>query len=677
MTGRTIAKKYQIIETLREQRFYDVYAARVMNTETRSIVKVAHPEYSTPGRTLDALRSSLAGVESLKYPGIAQLRDFGEDGELYFAEEYYEGTLLRDILDTGSSLNSLQTLELGIKIVESLAHAHGKGVTHGLLSPESVVVLSNLTVKIADFQYLAAITSGMNICNGHDRGRDAVYCAPELVTGLTPSMQSDIFAAGVMLYELMTGSLPYSSRQAVEMALDKDHFSPVPPQDLNPRVPPLLNSVILKAIKPKPASRYESASELLSELLLCRSSMIRAMGSEKPGDSEHDAPITGRKGREPQPRARAADYSEQNTQARGENSQPLTASSILEEVDVDNKKFKTRLAIAIASGMAFLALLITVIALFLRSPLFNPGATSGQPMPNLVGTDATQAKSLLGAKGYQIDVIEEFSDEVSKSLIIRQDPLAGAQIKAGGQVTLYVSKGAEQKGIPDFTKKSSKDAESLARELGFKLGEIVYEFSEEVAKDFVMDQRPPPGEQRDSGSIIKLIISKGPEPNYVQMPSLAGLSIDEARSVLSSNGITLGEIKSDPTTAPPADGVARVLDQSVLPGSKVNTKDMSPVDITISGSTGENPAPEEELFGNDTTTPPADQAKAQKINIAITGDGDSEVVVRVKDKNYTTPHEIYRQTHKKGDKVSVTAKGSGRVQVQVFINGSIEKELEF
>lgn len=678
MIGQIIDGRYQLLEKLREQRFYVVYGARLVNTDTRAIVKLIRPEYVMPGETFERLRPNLAVVASLRHSGIAHLREFGEDRTIYLAEEYYEGTLLNTILESGSNLNTLQTLELCIRILEALSHAHAKGIVHGLLSPESVVVLGNLSVKISDFYSLAAITAPLGLSSDRP-GRDTRYGSPESLAGLAVTFQSDIYSAGVIIYQLMTARLPFTGKQALENAIERNYTSPPPPQEINPAVSPLLSSVILKAIKPQTSARYATASEFLSELHLCRSSLMRSMSEQQfmAGEAAPAAvvpppmtpasapplrkpePVYARPQQPaPPPPQRTEPPIRQPVDARG-----IAASLEFEEDLVEKRAMRLRQGLLIGGAALFLTVVIALASFFYKSIGGGVKATDRQEItvPDVVGKQETEARSLLGRNKLEVQVEREPSSEVEKDIVIRQTPEPGKSVKQGRVVTIFISLGEEDIEIPDVLKMTRTDAEEILRRAGFRI-KIREEFDDKIHKNYVIDQLPAAGKKLPPESSVTLIVSKGAEP--VAMPSLVGKHIDDAKAALEKLKIPVGEVQSVESDAQEPDHVVK---QSVAAKTKLDIASMNPVVLTIAKSGDAEETEEETVEETEEPVeePPVGETTTKTINFTVPEDG--RVTVYVVDSASRT--RVYDQEHSEGDSVVISdIEVTGSAHYTVFID---------
>lgn len=684
MIGQVIDGRYQLLEKLREQRFYVVYGARLVNTDTRALVKLIRPEYVVPGETFERLRPNLAVVASLRHGGIAHLREYGEDQTVYLAEEYYEGTLLNTILESGSSLNTLQTLELCIRMLEALAHAHAKGIVHGLLSPESMVVLGNLSVKISDFYTLAALTAPLGLSSDRP-GRDARYASPESLSGLAVTFQSDIYSAGVLIYQLMTAKLPFTGKQALENALDRSYTAPALPQELNPAVSPLLSSVILKAIKPQPSARYATASEFLSELHLCRSSLMRSMSEQQFGAGDAmpaqvvPPPMAAAPAAPQQPEpsfirprpaepAHVSDPRPEPPRMRSSvDARGISASLEFEEDLVEKRAMRLKQVLFIGGSILLLSIFVGIIGFGYRAFRGGGGVKVSDrqeiTVPDVVGKPETEARSLLGRSKLEVTVEREASAEVAKDIVIRQTPESGKSVKAGRAVTIFVSLGEEDIEVPDLRKMTRMDAEKILRQGGFRI-KIREEFDDKIQKNYVIDQLPLSGKKLPPDSSVTLIVSKGAEP--VAMPDLVGKKIDDAKAALEKLKIPVGDVKYVESSDQDPD---RVVKQSVPPKTKLDIGSMTPVILSVAKSTDET-SPPDETIGNEVQEPveePQPRGAANTKTISFTVPEDGRVTVYVADSASRT--RVYDQAHSAGDSVVINdVEVTGSANYTVFIN---------
>lgn len=671
MQGKTLGDKYQVIEKIRRQRFYDVYVARLADTDQRVIVKVLKSELVDPETTFNRLKPNLAVVASLKHEGVVSLRDFGRaEDTIYCVEEYFDGAVLSDVLaQAGGAINAMNALGQGIKITESMAFAHKKGVAHGLLTPESVIVASDLRLKTGDFYILADLTG--NLTNDKEfQGRDVRYCAPEVIAGEKPSTESDVFSIGVILYELLTGITPFSKEESIEKALEKSPWEIKSPRGVNPQIPRLLDSVIIKCLKRDPGARYKNAEKLLSELQLCRTSLARAMAEKRMAENggRDDGPENGGEqslNRIIEEKRRKNLISSQKTQTRAfvdEGSrQTRDEDDYMPEQNPEDtatvKKASRKLPPGFIAFLVSFGVLVALIVFGIKMVVGYLGieGTAGGSVivPSVVGKSIVEAKALLGNKDLDPEVAgSQFSREIPEGYIISQTPPAGSNVKAGRMVELIVSEGEQKVAVPKVTGLTSDDARLIIEKAGFEVGEVREEYNERHAEDFVITQTPEPGEERYTGYKINLVVSLGKSPRMITMPRVTSLPISEARQILKMNDIVSVTVKKMVTGAGLNDYIVA---QSILEGTKIEPGQS----VILYAAERPETTTLTEVRG-DVNMKISDEEKVQ------------EVIVYVFDQE--GGREVYRKIHEPGDRVSVNVSGFGATHVKVYIDGFLAKE---
>jgi len=692
IVGKTLAGKYLILEQLRRQTFYDLYLGRLVNTEKRFLIKWIKKEYVEPGQTFKKVKPNLMVIASIRHQGIASLRDFGEDESIFLVEDYFDGALLREVIERTASteINPLQALNLGIKITDALHAAHSRGIVHGQITPESIVVSGDLNPKIADFHLLNFLTAELKTATEF-QGRDIRYCSPEIVSGSKPSFESDIYSVGVILYELLTGRPPFERENTLSIALDKVQIEVKSPRELNPGVPRLLESVVLKCIKRNPESRYKNAGELLSELHLCRSSLLRAAAEERKPEAKtsaeqgraeaviptytsiasqavqnsadksvtlgnivqrKEAAIEAQGRQNPQSIVKSEQQAPPQT-ARTEPSRPAPA---IQAPELENPKLKKELPkglvpFLIALGV-FLALAGVFIGIFMS--YFSGGEGIGTVVvPQLVGKSVIEAKALLGNKGL-VPVVagRQSSDEIPEGYILIQTPEAGTNVKKGREIQLILSNGQEKVVVPKLVGMTIEDALEIIKKSQLKLGEQRRELSDQYDEGIVIEQSPEAGEERFVGRRINLVISSGKETRIITMPRVTDLALDYARDILEMN-----ELKNIEVQSVAVGGVreGNIVAQSVLEGTRV--------------------APSQNIIIYTAKPPETDNPVEVKgiVNLNISAnEGHQEIVVMVFDQNGA--REIYRNVHGPGEALKIPVSGTGGVNVKVYLNGFLLKE---
>lgn len=651
MNGKVIAGKYQLLEKVRDGRFYETYIGRLAGTEHRFIVKIVSREFVEKNTTLNTLKPTFHVLAGLRHGGVIPLVEYGEEGDtIYLIEEFYAGELLQDVLQKNEKIPTHLALEIAIKLVEAVSYAHARGLCHGLLTPESIVIQNDLTLRVGDFHYLSALSSTLSVSKSF-QGKDIRFCAPEVISGLAPNFQSDIYSIGIVLYALMTGRLPYQERGSVSAALEKIQSEAPSPRSLNPDIPPILDAVILKAIRKKPSLRYTSAQELLSELLLCRTSLSRAMAEMSGVEA---APATGATAngvraaegvREPLPSV--------PVQPKEETSEDETAEvdELTGEKKAGEKPQRAMLPL-IVSGGAFLFLFIFVFAFGIHYIFGGLTAPSEVIVPNVVGKNVVEAKAILGNRNLvPTEAGVEYSEEIPEGYIVRQDPAASTKVKENRTINLFVSSGKRTVSVPDVTQMTPDQARAELEQAGLALGSREVQYNDTVASGKIVSQHPEAKLMIPLGTKVNVVVSNGPEPVMSQVPQVTDMSVDEARSALADAGFAVGREISVPNSSIDS---GRVAAQSYLPGSVAPQG--SAINLYVTA------APTEESTPVDGT-----------VNLKIsTAHERQEVVIIIADQEGVK--ESYREYHRDGDQLRIPVSGVGPTRVLVYLDGSLVKD---
>lgn len=662
MQGKTIAEKYQIVEKLRELRFYDLFIAYNENAGRQVLLKIIKPEVSG-GKTYDSLKADLSVVASLRHAGVSPLRDFGEhDGGIFLVEDYFDGSPLNEVTKRTGAINAYHTLNQGIKITDAIGAAHAKGIIHGLLTPESVSMGGDLSVRVCDFYYLYALTSELRTTREF-QGRDIIYCAPEVIAGGKPTLASDVYSTGVILYELLTGKLPFDRESAMSIALKKETLKPKSPRELNPDIPRLLDTVIMKCLKNDPEARYPDARRLVSELHLCRSSLARSM-AEQPAATAPGQPATEQndgsdglinmggfiKSKE---ELRAAAAPRQTTGGVSWNADPVYDE---EETEYMEHEGKRRLPQGFVFFMISLFVLVSMLIFgfhFVKVFLGGDGSVGGNvTVPQVVNKSMVEAKAVLAQSGLvPVEENPQFSKEVPSGFILKQEPPAGSSVKSGREIKLIPSAGEKMIPVPKFIGLTLEDAKVLLEQAGFQLGEAREVFDERVGMGYVVEQSPEEGREAMSGQRIILTTSKGHAPRLINMPRVVDLSAFDAKSILAMN-----DIENVNVVKLVCGGVSGfVIAQSVLEGVRIT--------------------PDQTVTLYVVEPPPSTVFHEIKgvVNLKISTENlTQEVVVMTFDQDGS--REVYRRTHSNGDDVKVTVSGYGKTHVKVYLDGVVAKE---
>jgi len=473
-------------------------------------------------------RREAQSAASLNHPAIVAVYDTGEDTHdgvvsPYIVMEYVQGRTLRQVLESEGRLLPQRALEITAQICTALDQAHRAGIVHRDVKPGNVMLTPSGEVKVMDFGIARALTSSAaTMTQTAAVIGTAHYLSPEQARGEHVDARSDVYSAGCMLYELLTGGPPFSGDTAVAVAYQHVREDPVPPSRLEPDVSAPIDAIVLKAMAKNPANRYQTAADM-------RADLERALAGRPveatPVLTEDSAllappPATTVLLRQQQPRAgRAAAY----------------------------------------IGLAAATIAVFLIALVVARNLLS-GGSSEVNTPNVVGQSQADATAILAGKGLHVgDVTEEYSTKYAQGIIIKQDPAADILLKKGDGVSIVVSKGVHLVLVPDgLVGLSEADARRALKAADLKVAQVVPHNSDQPVGQ-VLGTDPPAGSQVAIGSGVTLTVSNG----QVKVPDVVGMKVVDARAALVQAGF---DVTIDPDTSPDN---AKVISQNPAPGSFV------------------------------------------------------------------------------------------------------------
>jgi len=539
MPGRKIVNRYQILEKLGGGGMSVVWKAYDHVLGRNVALKILRPEMSEDEDFVRRFRREAKSAASLSHPNIVNIYDVGEDHGLYFiVMELIEGETLRDKLKREGRLSVSRALNIAAQICEGLAHAHAHRIIHRDIKPQNILITKQEHVKVADFGIARALggvsTTSTNVVVG-----SAPYLSPEQVRSGVVSARSDLYSLGVVIYEMLTGDVPFEGENPVAIALQHLEAKVPSAREKNPKIPRAVDALVRKAMSKKPEERFQSAEDMLRAINLIQSS--KNVDSEQVLSSWGDDSLArGRKRRKP-----------------------------------------VSLSVKIFLGFMFLALVLTAYAVY----LFNKWmAVPIIEVPNVVGKTQMEAQAILREKGFipQISA-ERYDPDYPPNVVISQSPAGGEKAKQGREVYYVISKGQEYAQVPDVRGKTLREAQLDFENNGLILGNVNYVFHPSVEEDKVITQNPRAGTKVALGTRVDVEISKGPEPEITEVPQLVGLSKDEAVDVLHQHLLELGKVIQIPGNEP----YGTVIAQNPATGTKVSIREK--VDITISLGT-EKPA---------------------------------------------------------------------------------------
>jgi serine/threonine-protein kinase len=508
-----IDDRYRLLHRLGSGGMADVWCAEDVQLGRQVALKLLHRRFAEDPEFVERFKREASSAASLQHPNVVSVFDRGEwEGTYYIAMEYLDGRSLKQIIREEAPLDLLRAIDLTIQILRAARFAHQRGVVHRDIKPHNVIVDGEGRAKVTDFGIARAGASDMTE-TGSIMGT-AQYLPPEQAQGLAVSPQSDLYAIGIVLYEMLTGRVPFDGESAVTIALKQVSEAPQPPSAWNPAVPPELDAIDLHALEKDPAARFASADEFIAALQGA-ADRIASGAAVGPGTVAFGAVAAG-----VPPAVLPPD----------DGAQP------------DEEERKPKRWPWVVASLALLCIAGGLIALVASGAFDN--STPKVPVPKVVGLTATTAQTVLQREGFRTD-IQRFVNDAPPDEVFGQDPGAGVKADKGAIVTVRVSEGPPQRVVPDVNGDSEKDAKKALKQEGFKVT-TKKEFSDTVPQGSVIRTIPGAGERADAGSKITLLVSKGAQP--VAVPDVVGQSRDSAASTLQADGFAVNVTEQESTT---------------------------------------------------------------------------------------------------------------------------------
>lgn len=504
--GQMLEDRYEILETIGEGGMAIVFRALDHRLNRYVAVKIMREEMAKDEEFRRRFCAESHAVAMLSNPNIVSVYDVSHSDEREFiVMELISGITLKQYMDKKGVLDWKEVVHFSKQITRALAHAHERGIIHRDIKPQNIMLLRDGTLKVADFG-IAALENEVHENDGQTIG-SIHYIAPEQARGMSPDARSDIYSLGVVMYEMLSGKLPYTGDTLAEIAVKHMNIRPEPLRETFPSIPPELERITFKAMDPDLEKRYQTASELLDDL----DAFTRlAMKQELPSENEEAASV-----------------------------KPVLSYSELTKASYAIRRKKAS-RVSFLSGSFGLLLLTVFLFVFLWNfwvrDLFSPAERID--LPAFVGSryeDVIRDADPI----YNFIITDVYTNDYEPGIIISQKPDPGRSMSIendGVSVEISVSRSMTSIEVPDVSNADYRDAIATLEKTGFTV-EIEATTSDSVAHNHVISTSPSAGEMLTSGYPVHLYVSSGPQIVYVQMPNLIGLSEDAAISKLESNNL--------------------------------------------------------------------------------------------------------------------------------------------
>jgi eukaryotic-like serine/threonine-protein kinase len=536
-------------------------------------LKLLQHRFAQDQEFVERFRREASSAAGLSHPNVVSIFDRGEwDGTYYIAMEYLPGRTLKTLVREEGPMDPASAIEIVIQVLHAARFAHGRGIIHRDLKPHNVILDEEGRAKVTDFGIARAGASDMTL-TGSIMGT-AQYLSPEQAQGQAVSETSDLYAVGIVLYELLTGAVPFDGETAVSIALKQVSAPPPPPSLLNPAVTPELDAVVARALAKSPDERFADAAEFILALEQVRA-QIGAPAAYVGALPTQPSPPVVRLGTLNGPPATAI--------ANGPGGPPTGAPAALllaaseDEREHGDESWWHRWRWWVLGATLLLAILGVALALALSVP-------SKVTVPALTSLPQAQAEARLARLGLKASATQASSTTVAAGNVVSQAPRPGAEVKKGSRVSLVISSGPSSLGMPNVLGKSEAQALAALQAAGLK-PTTQTQASTKVKRGIVISTDPTAGTDLQEGSPVTLFVSSGPQ--QVSVPEVTGSSEAEAKAALKALGLKLGTVTQQPSNevAP-----GTVLSQSPVTGTQLAAG--QPVDLTVAQAPKEVAVPE-------------------------------------------------------------------------------------
>lgn len=567
--GKRLDGRYEIIEIIGVGGMAVVYKA-FDNIDHRIVaVKILKDEFLANEEFRRRFKNESKAIAVLSHPNIVKVFDVSYGNMLqYIVMEYVEGISLKEYIEQQGKINAREAIYYVTQILRALQHAHDKGIVHRDIKPQNIMLISDGTIKVTDFGIARFSRSETRTMTDGAIG-SVHYISPEQAKGSLTDAKTDLYSVGVVLYEMLTGTLPFQSDNAVSVALMQLQNDPIKPREINPDIPVGLEQIIIRAMQKNQADRYQSASEILRDIESYKRnpnikfdySYFSETQPRQVPENDEDVKIASPVISKVEPIADEIEAVENET----------------DESDVTKKR-----TIAVLCGVLGALVIFAVVLIFMFLP------SSGKvEVPNVVGLNFYN--QVMNQSDYSDFVFEPIVDEESTAeagTILRQSPENG-KVNKNSTIVVYISDSSSQVEVPDVYGYEYTSAESVIKGQGFDV-KVVKEKSDEVDIGMVIKTYPAKGEKASAGSLITIYVATSEEVEPVDVPNLVGMTIAQARAALESVGLGLNTARTEYRgSAEPAGTIVghEYIGEKVLPGTR----------IAIYVSTGTIPEHEHEL----------------------------------------------------------------------------------
>ncbi|MFW6022484.1 MAG: Stk1 family PASTA domain-containing Ser/Thr kinase [Halanaerobiaceae bacterium] len=638
MIGKVLNDRYKILKELGKGGMAIVYEAQDLLLDRKIALKMLRPEYVNDHDFVKRFRHEAKAVARLSHPNVVNIFDIGqEDKHQYLVMENIEGKNLKDIIKDRGKLPIKESLEIAKGICSALIVAHNNNIIHCDIKPHNILITEDKQVKVTDFGIARAVTSATMTITDTIVG-SAHYFSPEQARGGEIKACSDLYSLGIVLYEMLTGKVPFRGDSPISVALKHIQEKPQKPTLINNNIPENVENLVMKAIAKDPEDRFNDARSMKDKI----EQIINELKTEKPVvapeqlSSDGDTKVM-----------KKSEIKERNNKKTGEK----------DKIDRDYLTYNNNKSapkwLKWGAIIIFIIILLSLgVVIFYRNYVDVPIVV----VPDIIGMNLEEAEKEADQVGLQLEDEKEWVNhpEIEEGLIISQYPIGGERIRQTRTIQVTVSQGPATSTVPDLKGLTEREAQIILENNQLSTGNIEKTYSSEYTKGTIISQKPEAGQEIGVDNSIELTVSRGPQPTMVTVPDLVGLDREDALRRLEQSNLQVGQINE---TVSKRFLTNQIAEQSEKPGSQIPQE--SSIDLTL--STGIKNSENAQVHRNVTL----------KFSVPA-GPLDQEIEIAIVDNNGRDV--IYQGEHDPGDYIPVYFNSVGPTRYEIYINDQLKYE---
>lgn len=529
MGSRLLSGRYELLEKIGDGGMAVVYKAKDKLLNRFIAVKILRPEFTKDAAFVENFKRESQAAAGLSHPNVVGVYDVGREGNInYIVMELIEGKTLNEIIKEEAPMDYRKVIDITKQVASALKVAHKNKIIHRDVKPHNIMVTNEGVVKLADFGIAKAVNDA-TLSTGSKIIGSVHYFSPEQARGNYVDERSDIYSLGIVMYEMLTGTVPFDGDNPVTVALKHINEEVRPPSEIVSGIPPALERCVLKATSKYQTNRYSSAEELIEELdniefvtKVVGNSIFnqsaKVVDEDEYEDSEYDDEDTGKR------KSRKAKKGKKGKK-------PLSPA----------QKKKRKIIIGAAAAVLLLVIGLGLVA--------SGAFSSTKQVPDLSDKTVAEAKKVAEKEGFKLkEGAEVYSADIAEGRICQQDPKGGTEAKKGSTITVNVSKGSKEGMVPNVIGKDIDDLEKFLKDYGYSVG-TVKEITDTAPYGVILEQTPSAGSSLDKDSKIDVVISDGKGKEKGVVPPITGLTLSEAKKAIRAAGFTIGGIKYEESNA--------------------------------------------------------------------------------------------------------------------------------